>query len=289
MKLASYVIPGSQDKSYGMVVGCGMIDIGKYLGARYPDLKAVLQAGALAELSVFSQYPIDYQVSDVTFLPVIDKPEKIFCVGMNYADKRKEFAETTDAPTLFIRFADSLAGHACPLVKPDCSSEFDYEGELAVVIGQAAHNVPRADALSYVAGYSCFMDGSVRDMQYTWFTSGKNWLSTGGFGPWLVTGDDIADPQQLPIHTYLNGQQVQGDNTANMVRSIAELIEYISAFSPLSPGDVIITGSPGGVGKKRTPPLFMKDGDVIEVEIGGIGRLRNAVVAQGCPADYALS
>jgi 2-keto-4-pentenoate hydratase/2-oxohepta-3-ene-1,7-dioic acid hydratase in catechol pathway len=285
MKLASYVIPGSQDKSYGMVVGCGMIDIGKYLGARYPDLKAVLQAGALAELLPFSQYPIDYQLNDVTFLPVVDNPEKIFCVGMNYADKRKEFAETIDAPTLFIRFPDSLSGHACPVVKPDRSSEFDYEGELAVVIGQTAHNVKREDALSYVAGYSCFMDGSVRDMQYTWFTSGKNWLNTGGFGPWLVTCDDIADPQQLPIHTYLNGQQVQGDNTANMVRSIPELIEYISAFSPLSPGDVIITGSPGGVGKKRNPPLFMKDGDLIEVEIGGIGRLSNAVVAQACLAD----
>jgi 2-keto-4-pentenoate hydratase/2-oxohepta-3-ene-1,7-dioic acid hydratase in catechol pathway len=285
MKLASYLLPGSQEKSFGMVVGCGIIDIGRHLGARFPDLKAVLKAEALAELAPFSQHPIDYQASDVTFLPVVDQPDKIFCVGMNYAEKRKEFAETCDAPTLFIRFPDSLAGHACPVVKPDRSDEFDYEGELAVVIGKHARNVSRADALSCVAGYSCFMDGSVRDMQYTWFTSGKNWVNTGGFGPWLVTRDDIANPQQLPIHTYLNGRQVQGDNTANMIRSVPELIEYISAFSPLSPGDVIITGSPGGVGKKRTPPLFLQNGDVIEVEIGGIGRLSNPVVSEACLLD----
>ena len=189
-----------------------------------------------------------------------------------------EFNETCDAPTLFIRFPDTLSGHACPLIKPTNTNEFDYEGELAVVIGKPAMNVSAKNALSYVAGYSCFMDGSVRDMQYSWFTSGKNWLNTGGFGPWMVTSDEIDDPQNLSIQTYLNGQQVQNDTTANMIRSVPELIAYISAFSPLSPGDVIITGSPGGVGKKRTPPLFMKNGDLVEVEISGIGRLINPIV-----------
>jgi 2-keto-4-pentenoate hydratase/2-oxohepta-3-ene-1,7-dioic acid hydratase in catechol pathway len=200
---------------------------------------------------------------------------------MNYAAKRQEFDETVDAPTLFIRFADSLTGHACPVVKPSRSEAFDYEGELAVVIGKPANAVSKEAALSYVAGYSCFMDGTARDMQFAWFTAGKNWSHTGAFGPWLITTDEVPDPNCLPIHTYLNGQLVQDDNTAHMVRSVPELIAYISAFSPLSPGDVIITGSPGGVGMKRTPPLFLKDGDLIEVEVEGVGRLSNPVLSAG--------
>jgi 2-keto-4-pentenoate hydratase/2-oxohepta-3-ene-1,7-dioic acid hydratase in catechol pathway len=196
---------------------------------------------------------------------------------MNYADKRKEFAETLEAPTLFVRFADSLAAHQQPLLKPATTQEFDYEGELAVIIGQAAYQVKAADALQHVAGYSCFMDATVRDMQFTWFTAGKNWQQTGGFGPWMTTADEIPDPQQLAIKTWLNQREVQKDTTASMVHPVAKIIEYISAFSPLSPGDVIITGSPGGVGKKRTPPLFMFPGDEIEVEIEKIGRLHHYV------------
>lgn len=278
MKLASYIHPEFHRKSFGLVDKHGIIDLGRHMGPKHSDLKSVLNAGMLSEINRYSSFPTDYKVDDVTFLPVIDRPNKIICVGMNYLEKRNEFNETNNAPTLFIRFADTLTGHDCPLVKPSSTNEFDYEGELAVIIGKPAMNVSKENALSYVAGYSCFMDGSVRDMQYSWFTSGKNWLNTGGFGPWLVTTDEIEDPQQLSIHTYLNGQQVQSDNTANMVRSVPELIAYISAFSPLSPGDVIITGSPGGVGKKRNPPLFMKSGDLIEVEISGIGRLSNPIV-----------
>lgn len=280
MKLASYLLPESSIKSFGLVIGDGLVDLGLRVGWRFADLKAALEENALPALAGFSNNPIDFRVSDVKFLPIIDRPSKVFCVGMNYADKRKEFDETNnDAPTLFIRFADSLVGHANPVVKPAASNEFDYEGELAVIIGKPANGVCRESALSYVAGYSCFMDGSVRDMQYTWFTSGKNWVNTGCFGPWMVSTDEIPNPNTLPIQTYLNGRLVQNDNTANMIRHVPELIEYISAFSPLSPGDVIITGSPGGVGKKRTPPLFMHSGDLIEVEIGGIGRLSNTVVS----------
>lgn len=176
-----------------------------------------------------------------------------------------------------MRFPDSLTGQGCPVLKPRLSKEFDYEGELAVVIGKAASCVSREDALDYVAGYSCFMDGSARDMQYSWFTAGKNWVKTGAFGPYLVTADEIPDPNELTIQTFLNGMMVQNDNTSNMMRGVPELIEYISAFSPLSPGDVVITGSPGGVGKKRTPPLFMKHGDQIEVVIEKIGRLSNPI------------
>jgi 2-keto-4-pentenoate hydratase/2-oxohepta-3-ene-1,7-dioic acid hydratase in catechol pathway len=284
MRLASYTLPECNKKSYGIVTDDGIIDIGQYIGKKYPDLKSALQDGGLDEIKKLTNRNIDFEVNSVQCLPVISNPGKIFCVGMNYAEKRKEFNEKTDAPTLFIRFPDSLTGHQCPVLKPQKTNEFDYEGELAVIIGKQANKVKKSNALSYVAGYSCFMDGSVRDMQYSWFTSGKNWEKTGAFGPYLVTTDEISDPQNLSLQTYLNGQMVQSDSTANMVRSVAELIEYISAFSPLSPGDIIITGSPGGVGKKRTPPLFMNSGDRIEVEISGIGKLSNTVTTIANPS-----
>lgn len=275
MKLASFINPQSGAKTFGIVNDNGLIDLGRRLSGRFSDLTEVLRANALANLPHTAG--ADFYLDEVTYLPVIERPSKILCVGMNYMEKRIEFEQTTDAPTLFIRFADTLSGHRQPLLKPHSTNEFDYEGELAVIIGKHADNVSRETALSVVAGYSCFMDGSVRDMQYTWFTSGKNWRHTGGFGPWMVTSDEIGDPQQLGISTYLNGNRVQHDHTGNMVRPVAELIEYISRFTPLSPGDVIITGSPGGVGKKRTPPLFMHEGDVVEVEISGIGRLVNRI------------
>ncbi|MCA1179170.1 MULTISPECIES: fumarylacetoacetate hydrolase family protein [unclassified Pantoea] len=278
MQLCSFYLIDQERKSYGIVREEGVIDVGSRLGAECPDLKSLLQRGAVSDLEVFRSQPVDHPFSAIRFLPVVENPGKVFCVGMNYADKRKEFAETIEAPTLFVRFSDSLAGHEQPLLKPTTTQEFDYEGELAVIIGKAAYQVKAADALQHVAGYSCFMDATVRDMQFTWFTAGKNWQQTGGFGPWMTTSDEIPDPQQLAIKTWLNQREVQNDTTASMVHPVAKIIEYISAFSPLSAGDVIITGSPGGVGKKRTPPLFMFPGDVIEVEIEKIGRLRHHIV-----------
>jgi 2-keto-4-pentenoate hydratase/2-oxohepta-3-ene-1,7-dioic acid hydratase in catechol pathway len=279
MKLTSFITK-QNIKSYGIHQGNGIIDLGRRLGDRYPDIKSLLAAGAQAEAQAFADCATDYSLEQVEFLPVIDAPGKILCVGMNYADKRKEFAETNDAPTLFVRFPDSQTGHACPVVKPNMTEEFDYEGELAVIIGKAGFRIKREEALAHVAGYSCYMDGSVRDWQHTWFTAGKNWRQTGAFGPWMVTTDEIPDPQTLSIQTFLNGTMVQNDHTANMVHPVAELIEYISTFTELAPGDVIITGSPGGVGKKRVPPLFLKSGDVIEVEIQHIGRLQNKVLCE---------
>lgn len=277
MRLASYFLPRSFQKSFGIIAGNGVIDLGLRLGWKFPDLRSVLQANALEALQGYEKYPADYSAAELQFLPVIENPAKILCVGMNYADKRQEFGENNPAPTLFVRFADSLTGHQQGILKPDATQEFDYEGELAVIIGKDARNVGREHALEHVAGYSCFMDGSVRDMQYTWYTAGKNWERTGAFGPYMVTAAEIPDPNRLAIRTFLNGVKVQDDNTSSMMRSVAELIEYISAFSPLSAGDVIITGSPGGVGKKRNPPLFMKPGDRIEVEIEKLGRLSNPI------------
>lgn len=286
MKLLSFVNPRTGDKTWGHIEGNKVYDLGKHLSAYYPDLKSAIAGNALGELAQMKKGEPDFELNEIRFLPVIENPGKIFCVGMNYMEKRKEFEQTIDAPTLFIRFPDSLCAHGEALYKPESSNEFDYEGELAVVIGKRADNVKREEALQYVAGYSCFMDGSVRDMQYTWFTSGKNWRKTGAFGPWLVTSDEITNPQDLEIGTWLNGNRVQNDSTQSMVNTVSKLIEYISCFSPLEAGDVIITGSPGGVGKKRTPPLFMKVGDIIEVEIGKIGRLVNLVSAHSVIGHY---
>ncbi|PDO88723.1 fumarylacetoacetate hydrolase family protein [Kosakonia sacchari] len=276
MKLASFVHQGI--RSYGIVKADGVINLGQRLGDRYGDLKSLLAADALSEAQQLSGEATDLRFDDLNFLPVIENPGKILCVGMNYAEKRKEFDQHNPAPTLFVRFADSQTGHNAPVLKPRHSSEFDYEGELAVIIGKGGENISRDLALSHVAGYSCYMDGSARDWQHTWFTAGKNWRQTGAFGPWMTTADEIPDPHQLTIRTWLNGRMVQDDNTASMIHKVAELIEYISTFTSLTPGDVIITGSPGGVGKKRNPPLFMKAGDRIEVEIENIGHLSNVII-----------
>ena len=277
MKLASFVHQGI--RSYGIVSAEGVVNLGQRLGDRYADLKALLAADdGLAQAARYSEEAADLRFDEIAFLPVIDNPGKILCVGMNYAEKRKEFDQHNPAPTLFVRFADSQTGHNAPVVKPRHSSEFDYEGELAVIIGKGGENIARETALSHVAGYSCYMDGSARDWQHSWFTAGKNWRQTGAFGPWMTTADEIPDPHTLAIRTWLNGRMVQDDTTASMIHKVAELIEYISTFTSLTPGDVIITGSPGGVGKKRTPPLFMKAGDRIEVEIEKIGHLSNVSV-----------
>lgn len=276
MKLASFVHQGI--RSYGIVKADGVIDLGQRLGDRYGDLKSLLAADALNEARQLSGETADLRFDVLEFLPVIDNPGKILCVGMNYAEKRKEFDQHNPAPTLFVRFADSQTGHNAPVLKPRHSSEFDYEGELAVIIGKGGEDISREAALSHVAGYSCYMDGSARDWQHSWFTAGKNWRQTGAFGPWMTTADEIPDPHTLAIRTWLNGRMVQDDNTASMIHKVAELIEYISTFTSLTPGDVIITGSPGGVGKKRTPPLFMKAGDRIEVEIENIGHLSNVII-----------
>jgi 2-keto-4-pentenoate hydratase/2-oxohepta-3-ene-1,7-dioic acid hydratase in catechol pathway len=277
MKLASFVHQGI--RSYGIVSAEGVVNLGQRLGDRYADLKALLAADdGLAQAARYSEEAADLRLDEIAFLPVIDNPGKILCVGMNYAEKRKEFDQHNPAPTLFVRFADSQTGHNAPVVKPRHSSEFDYEGELAVIIGKGGENIARETALSHVAGYSCYMDGSARDWQHSWFTAGKNWRQTGAFGPWMTTADEIPDPHTLAIRTWLNGRMVQDDTTASMIHKVAELIEYISTFTSLTPGDVIITGSPGGVGKKRTPPLFMKAGDRIEVEIEKIGHLSNVIV-----------
>lgn len=216
-------------------------------------------------------------------LPPITNPDKILCVGVNYDDHRKETGrDKSEKPVIFTRFADTQVGHGSALVRPRSSERFDYEGELAVVIGRPGRHIPESAALAHIAGYACYNDGSVRDWQrHTHqFTPGKNFPGSGGFGPWLVTADEVPDPFALTLTTRLNGQEVQKATTDLMIFDLKQLIAYISGFTKLNPGDVIITGTPGGVGDKRNPPLYMKPGDVAEVEISGIGLLRNPVIAE---------
>ena len=219
-------------------------------------------------------------VADADWLPLITAPGKIFCVGLNYENHRKETGRAVvDNPTIFTRFADSQTGHLKPIVMPPESDKLDYEGELAVVIGRGGRRIAAADALDHVAGYSCYNDGSIRDWQNhsIQFIPGKNWPETGAFGPWLVTPDEFGPLGPQRLQTRLNGQVMQDAVLADMIFSVARIIEYCSTFTPLSAGDVIVSGTPGGVGAKRDPQVFMKEGDTVEVEIDGIGTLVNSI------------
>ncbi|TWB46944.1 fumarylacetoacetate hydrolase family protein [Nitrospirillum viridazoti] len=280
MKFASYTVAGRA--SYGLVEGEWIADVGAVL-ADYPDLRAVVAAGAYGAAQDAAARAQRLSLSDIVFAPVIPNPGKIFCVGHNYETHRQETGRAkTDYPSIFTRFADSQIGHGQAITLPNVSTMLDFEGELAVVIGTGGRSIPVADALSHVAGYGCYNDASVRDWQWhtQQFTPGKNFPGTGAFGPWLVTADEVGDPAALSVTTRVNGQVVQSQPTADMIFPVATLIAYISTFTPLSPGDVIVSGTPGGVGAKRQPPLWLKDGDVVEVDIPGVGLLVNKVRAE---------
>ncbi len=282
MKLASYNISGKD--SYGVVVDGGIIDLGSRIGGQFADIKALIAGNGLnaAAKAAEGQKP-DHALDAVNYNPVVPNAEKIICVGLNYKTHREETGRApTDNPALFIRFADTQTGHNQPLVLPKASSMLDYEGELAVIIGKGGRHVKAKDALSIVAGYSIYNDGSVRDFQnhtHQW-APGKNFPKTGGFGPWMVTADELGDPTQLEMTTRLNGDVMQNTTTDLMIFDIPTTIEYITTFTELRPGDVISTGTPGGVGFKRKPPVFMKAGDSVEIEISKIGTLINKIVAE---------
>lgn len=279
MKLVSFEINGRA--SYGVLTGDRVADLGARFAAQYADLRAVLEAGALPQLQAAAAVtPATLALSDIALLPVIANPGKVLCVGLNY---KSHVAETkrpdADKPAIFVRFADSLTADGAPLVRPTVTERFDYEGELAVVIGRGGRNISQADALDHIAGYACFNDGTARDWQrhtHQW-TPGKNFPGTGAFGPALVTADEVGDVNLLSIATRLNGETVQQASLADLIFTLPVIIEYLSAFTTLSPGDVIATGTPGGVGDRREPPRYLSDGDVLEVEISKLGILRNTV------------
>jgi 2-keto-4-pentenoate hydratase/2-oxohepta-3-ene-1,7-dioic acid hydratase in catechol pathway len=279
MKLLSYIHKGKA--RWGQFDGKQVVDLSS---PAYPTLRSALASGTLeAVVQQGLASGAKAGLSEIEFLPVIPDPDKIFCVGHNYEAHRVETQrDKTEHPLLFLRVAESQTGHLQPMLLPPESSNLDYEGEIAVIIGKAGRRIQREQAWEHVAGYSCYNEGSIRDWQRhtLQFTAGKNFSRTGAFGPWLVTRGEIADGEELTLETRLNGEVMQHTTTALMIFPIPVLIEYISSFTTLQPGDVIVSGTPGGVGAKRTPPVWMKAGDRVEIEVSKVGVLVNSIVAE---------
>ena len=281
MKLVSFFRLG--EASFGVEKNNGILDLGERLKNQVKT-KTIIEL--LATDSMPSEEDIatlspDYSFSDITFLPVIPNPKKILCIGLNYEKHRLETKrEVSGYPTIFTRFPDTQVAHNEYLVKPSVSDRFDFEGELAVIIGKGGKNIQEMDAMNHVAGYSCYNDGSIRDWQKhtSQFIPGKNFPKTGAFGPSMVTRQSILDYKNLNIQTRLNGKIVQDACLDQLIFDIPRLIAYCSIFNCLSIGDVIVTGTPGGVGDRRDPPLYLKDGDKVEVEISEVGLLTNQVI-----------
>jgi 2-keto-4-pentenoate hydratase/2-oxohepta-3-ene-1,7-dioic acid hydratase in catechol pathway len=278
MRLASFRHAGVQ--GFGAVVEEGIVDLSTRFEGRWATLRDVLADNGLADLSAAARnHKADFTLDAAELLPVVPNPDKILCIGLNYASHIGEVGrERPTQPSVFSRLHSTLVAARGDIVRPSASIAFDFEGELAVVIGQRCRHVPRAQALSVIAGYTCFLDASVRDFQKHSVTAGKNFPATGPLGPWMVTADVIPDPQALTLTTRLNGTVVQHDTTDHMIFDVATVIEYLSTVTWLEAGDVIATGTPEGVGLGRTPPLWMRAGDKVEVEISGIGTLSVNVV-----------
>jgi 2-keto-4-pentenoate hydratase/2-oxohepta-3-ene-1,7-dioic acid hydratase in catechol pathway len=284
MKLASF--QAGDRESFGLVTPAGIIDLSERLGI--PSLKECLAAGALERARAFEGHPADHLLEKVRFLPLIPNPDHVWCLAINYQDHIDEIQaigiqrDVPKEPAVFMRYADTLVGHDRPLVKPRVSNDFDYEAELAVVIGKAGRHIPEDAAMDHVAGYTAFNDASVRDWQFhtRQIAPGKNFHASASVGPWLVERNKIADPNNLKIALRLNGETLQQSNTRHMIHKIPRFIAYVSSILELRAGDILATGTPSGVGFSRKPPIFLKAGDSCEVEIEGIGVLRNPVVAE---------
>lgn len=271
MRYVSFIHNGKS--SWGRVAEDHIID----LSAHALDLKTALTIG----MPPVTQDGPALAKSDIRLLPVIPNPSKILCVGHNYENHRIETGRApTEHPSIFTRFADTLISADQPVIRPQASTDLDYEAELAVVIEKGGRNIPEDRAMAHVAGFSCFNDVSVRDWQWhsRQFTPGKNFPATGPFGPELVTPDEIGDIGAIRVQSILNGQIMQDATLDHMLFPIPAIVAYISRFTPLSSGDVIATGTPGGVGAKRNPPVWLKNGDRIDVKISGVGHLSNLVV-----------
>ena len=276
MKFVSYEY--SEGVKIGAVIDDGIID----LSDAGPSLKAVLATGPLDNLiKVAERRSPSVDLDHVVLHQVIPDTERIICVGKNYQDHAKEMgSKPPEVPNLFMRTAHSLVGHQQSVLKPKVSEQYDFEGELAVIIGRGGRHIAADKALSHVAGYSCFLDGTLRDYQKHSFTAGKNFDSSGACGPWLVPAREIPDPGALKLQTRINGTVMQDASTADMIFSVAEIISYVSEFTHLEPGDVLATGTPSGVGAGRTPPVWLAPGDHIDIEIESIGILSNTVKAE---------
>lgn len=279
MKFASFTVNGVGQ--YGPVDGDVVHAIPDSLAARFPDLRSAIAANALPQVAETAcREGLPHHLASLHFAPVIPQPGKIICVGLNYRAHGDEKGRA-DYPPLFVRFPDTQIGHGEDLLMSEESQMFDFEGELAVVIGKPGRQIAEANSLDHVAGYACYNDATMRDWQRhsTQYTAGKNFPGTGAFGPFLVTADEVGHPGNLSIVTRVDGATMQSASTADMLFSVQEIIAYVSRFTPLSAGDVLVTGTPAGAGSGRRPPVFMAAGTVVEVEVDRVGLLRNTVAA----------
>lgn len=285
MKLLSYLYKGRE--TWGVALGDGVAELATRTG--YPTLSNFIASADFARRdAVIAGLTSEVALDPLEYLPVIPRAEKIVCAVRNYMDHHQEALsaglqrELSAFPPIFLRVWRSQVAHGQPIVRPNVSEQLDWEGELAVIVGKPGRDIPEAVAMDHVAGYSVYNDASIRDWQFhaKQIAAGKNFESTGGFGPWMVTADEIAPDRSLKLETRLNGQVMQSGHTRDMIFSIPQLITYASRIFTLVPGDVIATGTPAGVGFTRKPPLFMRPGDVVEIEIEGIGTLRNPIVQQ---------
>jgi len=283
MRLLSFAV--GDYLSYGAVSGDGIVDLGRLLGEQYPTLGAVLRGGELHRaMSLGATSKATIALDEIRYLPTIRDPEKIICIGINYGNRNAEYkdgAEAPQYPSVFMRTPGSLVGHLEPIWNPPESKQLDYEGEIVLVIGKGGRRISAADALQHVAGLTLMNEGSVRDwLRHSKFnvTPGKNFERSGSLGPWLVTTDEVAPGGGLHVMTRINGELRQDDTTANLIFPFARLIEYLSSFMRLTPGDLIATGTPTGAGARFDPPKYLRNGDTIEVQVAEIGTLRNVVV-----------
>jgi 2-keto-4-pentenoate hydratase/2-oxohepta-3-ene-1,7-dioic acid hydratase in catechol pathway len=282
-RLATFSVDGSI--KYGAVVDGGIVDLSARYARDYPTLREVIAAGALTRLGdEAAKLSPDFALSVIKWLPPIPAPEKIICIGVNYPDRNEEYKDGQAAPkypSMFMRTPRSFVGHEAPLVRPRASSQLDYEGEVTLVIGKAGRHIPESSALDHVAAATLCNEGTIRDwVRHAKFnvTQGKNFDSTGSLGPWIVPYKDEADIADIRLTTRVNGETRQDDRTGRLIFGFRFIIHYISTFTTLVPGDVIVTGTPTGAGARFDPPRYLKPGDVVEVEAENIGVLRNGVV-----------
>jgi 2-keto-4-pentenoate hydratase/2-oxohepta-3-ene-1,7-dioic acid hydratase in catechol pathway len=285
MRLVSYLVEG--EPRYGAAVDSGVVDLTKRIGRGFSDVKALIAANALddAREAVVGQKP-DYALKDLDVLPPVLAPEKLWCIGVNYAERNAEYKDNSDLPkypSLFVRNASSMVGSGQPIEKPKVSEQLDYEGELVIVIGKGGRHISREQAWSHIFGMTLCNEGTVRDwLHHGKFnvTQGKNFDRSGSIGPWIVTSDECDPRGPHYIVTRVNGEMRQSDSTERLMFPFDFLIAYLSTFATLKPGDMIATGTPTGAGARFTPPRWLKPGDVVEVESAGIGILRNTVAEE---------
>jgi 2-keto-4-pentenoate hydratase/2-oxohepta-3-ene-1,7-dioic acid hydratase in catechol pathway len=282
-RLATFSVNGLT--KYGFVTDNGIVDLSARFAKEYPTLREVIAAGALMKLAEDgARHTPDFPLDAIIWQPPIPAPEKIICIGVNYPDRNAEYKDGQDAPkypSMFMRTPRSFVGHDTPLVRPRASAQLDYEGEVVLVIGKPGRHIPESKALDHVAAVTLCNEGTIRDwVRHAKFnvTQGKNFDATGSLGPWLVPYTDEAQIADIRITTRVNGETRQDDRTGRLIFGFHYLINYVSTFTTLVPGDVIVTGTPTGAGARFDPPRYLLPGDVVEVEADGIGVLRNGVV-----------